>query len=183
MNQRYMFLLLELKFDNKKKGIYNRVIVKMKKFLTIVFFILLVLLIGEIGYYFFYLKNSFTNVVSIPESNTSNDRGYLLWLKKREKVMKSSIMIDQSEGEIVSLTTNNSLGKSNMELVLEGKNGYFTFNIDLSKLKIFEQKGNENKPINISKLKPKDNVIIKEIFDTFPDQIETLETIIIKVNN
>lgn len=166
------------------------------KILITLFLVLLIIIIGEIGYYFSLSNNILSasrqkrepselipTLSTSPSINLNDPRDYIRWLQKRASVMVSSTMIDISEGTIKKIQTGQNTNQIQVVLTIKGKNGEYTFSPDLTITKVFQKVNGKIEPFNYKNLKINDRVSIKETFDVMPDQIKTLEILITKISN
>jgi hypothetical protein len=169
---------------------------KLNKILLLIFVIVFIASIVEFGYYFFNIRqgtNFFTkqpNLISSTtnepqeisasrspqpslDSNQAIPRLMLINLSHlRQGVVKSSIINNQLQGEIIELDTKggqfqgfNFLVKLKIKAENGQTNEFFYGEEELKKTKIVEVVGNQEKPIDIQNLKLQDKLEITESFD------------------
>lgn len=178
------------------------------KLLKIIFVILLLVAGGELAYFFYIqvvkipseekslttntinrILTSFLEKATVKPKNTTlipldeRTKEYIEWLKKRDSVMVSSVMTDQSEGEISEIGTIGSLDKGyKLKISVKGKSQYSFYFKDneLPLIKTVQLKTKNEEPIGLNTLKTGDRVIIEETFDTMGETVRRIETKIIK---
>ena len=167
------------------------------KLLKIVFIILILVTIGEVGYYFYIVKfKSSTDQIgssSQVQSNQLDDSAAQPSLHPRatikveqkefnertemiqENVLTSSVISDRFESEILALDTDGGV-KDNfvykVKLTLKvGEMGvdFLLNDSGFERVKVHQLSGNKEIPITFADLKPGDKIIIDRKLDTFKD--------------
>jgi len=159
---------------------------KTNKVLIIIFFVLLVITLGEIGYYFFYQpvnkSASTTNQSPSPTPQTiSSEKNQainkdtldnLLFLKKG--IVKSSLLTTEYQGSIIEIDDKggtNSAGQFEYKLKIKIKsdsgdtNSFYYNDSEINKIKVFYLDKDQKTPYFLNKLKVGDKILIKDIYN------------------
>jgi len=169
------------------------------KFLKIIFAVLLIITAAELYYFFFYQPTTTNNIVkktlttkptTSPESQAIGTDTINNLSRYKKSILSSSIVSNKHEGKIVLIDDKGGFLKTeqfkySLEIKIESNlnefNSFFYSEKEIQQIKVFSLKNEQKEPIDISKLKIGDSIIIEESLNLLKEPIDNLKKLEISV--
>ena len=150
------------------------------KILAGIFSILLIVIVGEV-IYFYFTKNTptITNVYRssqaspTPSNPQKRFQSYTDWLNKLRSILESSIMIDESKGTIADIERGTNTKGEFTKILVTGKKGshsFYFYQNDLNITTVMQttQTSSEETNASFADLQKGRNITIRETYNLLP---------------